>query len=329
MAQIWEKHIHDKLRELEKSLLQKYKEEHPQKEIDYAEYEKEFKKRFRNAMKELPSLIKKSTANLHFYRGRGDKPSLKIDQRVRLLLISQLAGKSNRMMAYMTELFSIITGINKSYKTIERLYSDKEVEIALFNFWILLLNKKNITESDCCGDATGFGLFISKHYSSYVQKLKDKAKESENTKKAFVYKFSLMDLKTKMYICSGTSLISERKAFDKAIQMLKETGIKINSIRLDRYYSNPCYVDLFPNTKVFIIPKKNSKLGHGIHWYETMKLFVEDTMKYLEEYFKRNNSESGWGCDKKMFGWQVRQKREDRIDTALFCRDLWHNLLRL
>ena len=60
-----------------------------------------------------------------------------------------------------------------------------------------------------------------------------------------------------------------------------------------------------------------------------MKLFVEDTMKYLEEYFKRNNSESNFGGDKKMFGWQVRQKREDRIDTALFCRDIWHNLLRL
>lgn len=329
MAQLWEKHVHDKLREFEKYLLDEYKKNHPKKEINYMEYEKEFKQRFRNAMRELPLLIEKATTNLKFYRGKGDKPSLKIDQRVRLLLISQLAGKSNRMMAYMTELFSVITGINKSYKTIERLYSDKEVEIALFNLWILLLGKKNINESDCCGDATGFGLFISKHYSSYVQKLKDKAKESENTKKAFVYKFSLMDLKTKMYICSGTSLISERKAFDKAMQMLEEIGIKIKSIRLDRYYSNPCYVNLFPNTKVFIIPKKNSKLGHGIQWYETMKLFVEDTMKYLEEYFKRNNSESGWASDKKMFGWQVRQKREDRIDTALFCRDIWHNLLRL
>ena len=243
MAELWEKHIHEKLRELEKYLLKKYKEEHPQKEMDYAEYEKEFKKRFRNAMREMPSLIEKATTNLKFYRGKGDKPSLKIDQRVRLLLISQLAGKSNRMMAYMTELFSVITGINKSYKTIERLYSDKEVELALFNLWILLLNKKNVKDVDSCGDATGFGLFISKHYSSYIQKLKDKAKDSENTKKAFVYKFSLMDLKTKMYICSGTSLISERKAFDKAIQMLKETGIKINSIRLDRYYSNPCYID--------------------------------------------------------------------------------------
>ena len=225
MAKLWEKHIHDKLKELEKYLLKKYKEEHPQREIDYAEYEKELKKRFRNAMRELPSLIEKATTNLKFYRGRGDKPSLKIDQRIRLLLISQLAGKSNRMMAYMTELFSAITGINKSYKTIERLYSDKEIEIALFNLWTLLLKRKNLNKSDCCGDATGFGLFISKHYSSYVQKLKDKAKESENTKKAFVYKFSLMDLSTRMYVCSGTSLISERKAFNKAMQMLKDIAI--------------------------------------------------------------------------------------------------------
>ena len=329
MAEIWEKHIHDKLRELEKYLLEEYKKNHPQKEIDYAEYEREFKQRFRSAMNELPLLIHKSTINLQFYRGKGDKPSLKIDQRLRLLLISQLAGKSNRMMAYMTQLFSIITGIDKSYKTIERLYSDKEVETALFNLWILMLKKKEVANADCCGDATGYGLFISKHYCSFVQKLKDKAKESQNTKRAFVYKFALMDLSTKMYICFGTSLISERKAFDKAIQMLKETGIKLNSIRLDRYYSNPCYVDLFPETKVYIIPKKNAKLGHGIHWYEIMKAFVQETIIFLEEYYKRNNSESGWSGDKKMFGWNVRQKREDRIDTALFCRAIWHNLLRL
>lgn len=329
MAELWEKHIHDKLKELELYLLEKYKKEHPQKEVDYAEYEKEFKRRFRKAMKEIDSLIAKSTLNLKFYRGKGDKPSLKIDQRLRLLLISQLAGKSNRMMAYMTRLFSVITGIDRSYKTIERLYSDKEIEIALFNLWILMLENKNINNIDCCGDATGYGLFISKHYCSIIQKLKDKAKESENTKKCFVYKFALMDLSTKMYVCFGTSLKSERKAFDKAMQMFRETGIKISSVRLDRYYSHPCDVNLFPNSKVYIIPKKNAKLGHGIHWYETMKSFVQDTINYLEEYYKRENSESGWSADKKMFGWNVRQKREDRIDTALFCRAIWHNLFRL
>lgn len=328
MAELWEKHIHDRLNDLENYLLEKYKKEHLKKEIDYTEYEKEFRQRFRNAMDELPLLIAKA-ASTQFYRGRGDKSSLNIQDRLRLLLISQLAGKSNRMMAYMTQLFAVITGINRSYKTIERLYSDKEVEIALFNLWILMLEKKNVNEVDSTGDATGYGLFISKHYASYAQKLKDKAKDSDNTKKAFAYEFALMDLKTKMYVCFGTSLISEKQAFEKAFQMLKETGIKIKSIRLDKYYSFPCYLDLFPNAKVYLIPRKDTKLGHGIHWYETMKSFVQDTMNYLEEYFKRENSESGWSADKKMFGWKIRQKREDRIDTALFCRAIWHNLLRL
>lgn len=329
MAQLREKHIHDKLRELESFLLEQYKKEHPQKEKDYAEYEKEFKRRFRRAMDNLNPLIEQATANLKFYRARGDKPTLKVDQRLRLLLLSQLAGKSNRMMAYTTRLFSLITGIDRSYKTIERLYSDPEVEVALFNLWVLILKRKKVREVDTTGDATGFGLFISKHYSSYAKKLKEKAKDSEFTKKAFVYKFSLMDLKTKMYVCSGTSLVSEAKAFHKAMDMLKELDIKIKSVRLDRYYSFPCYAKLFPGAKFYIIPRKDAKPGNGTEWLHALQSFVWDTMNHLEEYFKRENSESGFGADKKMFGWRVRQRREDRMDTALFCRDIWHNLFRL
>lgn len=232
-------------------------------------------------------------------------------------------------MAYMTRLFSLITGIDRSYKTIERLYSNSEVEDALFNLWVLILKKRKVREVDVTGDATGFGLFISKHYSSYAKKLKEKAKDSKFTKKAFVYKFSLMDLKTKMYVCSGTSLISEAKAFAKAMQMLEELNIKINSIRLDKYYSFPCYAKLFPNAKFYIIPRKDAKPGNGTEWLRAMQSFVWDTMNHLEEYFKRENSEGNFGGDKKMFGWNVKQKREDRIDTALFCRDIWHNLFRL
>ena len=329
MTLIREKHIHDRLNDLENYLLEKYKKEHPKKEIDYAAYEQGFRQRFRNAMRELPLLVATATSKLRLYRGKGDRPSLPLQDKLRLLLICSLAGKSNRMMAYMTQLFAALTGIDRSYKTIERLYSDKEVEIALYNLWVSMLDKRNVEKIDCCGDATGYGLFISKHYASYAQKLKDGAKDATNTKKAFVYKFALMDLKTKMYVCFGTSLISEKQAFDKAIQMLRETGVKICSIRLDRYYSFPCYVDLFPEAKVYIIPRSNTTVGHGMHWCETMKAFVEDTMNYLEEYYKRENSEVGWSVDKKMLGSSIRQKREDRINTALFCRAVWHNLFRL
>lgn len=329
MAQLREKHIHDKLKEIENYLLEQYKKQAQKEKRDWPKYEKEFRLRFKKAIKNMNLLIERATRTLRFYRGKGDKPTLRVDQKLRLLLLSQLAGKSNRMMANMTSLFSLITGIDRSYKTIERLYSDKEVEAALFNLWILVLKKKGVKEVDTCGDATGFGLFISKHYSSYVRKLKDKAKDSDNTKKAFAYKFSLMDLKTKMYICFGTSLISEAKAFHKAMEMLKELDIKIKSVRLDRYYSFPCYAKLFPNSKFYIIPRKDAKLGHGTEWLKAMQSFVWDTMNHLKEYFRRNNSEANFGGDKKMFGWKIRQKREDRIDSALFCRDIWHNLFRL
>lgn len=329
MAQLREKHIHDKLKDLENFLLEQYKKQAIQKKKNYAIYEKEFKQRFRKAMDNLNPLIEQSTKTLKFYRARGDKSSLKIEQKLRLLLLSQLAGKSNRMMAYTTRLFCLITGIDRSYKTIERLYSDPKVEAALFNLWMLILKKKKVKEVDTCGDATGFGLFISKHYSSYAKKLKEKTKDSKNTQKAFVYKFSLMDLKTRMYICFGTSLISEAKAFHKAMEMLKELNIKVKSVRLDRYYSFPCYAKLFPGAKFYMIPRKDSKPGHGTEWLNALRSFVWDTMNHLEEYFKRNNSESCFGADKKMFGWNIRQKRDDRIGTALFCRDIWHNLFRL
>ena len=41
---------------------------------------------------------------------------------------------------------------------------------------------------------------------------------------------------------------------------------------------------------------------------------------YLKENYKRNNSENGFEVDKKLFGSKIRQKREDRIDTAVFSK---------
>jgi len=326
------KQIRRKLWQLDKFILADYRKrsEEQREKPDTAKYEKEFKKRIKKAIKILKPITDEATKGLRVYRGKGIKSRLKPNEKLRLILIHQLFGKSNRIMSNMLLLFSLMTGVDVSYKTIERLYSDEEVEIALFNLLVILLKKKEISKIDVCGDATGYSLMISKHYSSEVQKLKDKVKEQdEKKKKAFVYKFALMDLSTRMYVCFGTSLISEAKAFAKAMQMLEELNIKINSIRLDRYYSFPCYVGLFKNAKIYIIPRKNSKLGHGDEWLATMKNFVLDTMNYLKEYFQRVNSENGFAQDKKLFGWRVSQKIEERIDTALFCRVIWHDLINL
>ena len=60
-----------------------------------------------------------------------------------------------------------------------------------------------------------------------------------------------------------------------------------------------------------------------------MKDFVENTMNYLEQYHQRSNSESGFAADKRMLGWNIAQRRDDRIDSALFCTGVWHNLFNM
>ncbi|MFP3130532.1 MAG: hypothetical protein RXR51_02985 [Nitrososphaeria archaeon] len=54
-------------------------------------------------------------------------------------------------------------------------------------------------------------------------------------------------------------------------------------------------------------------------WKDTIRGFVTDTYQYLKEYYKRENSET---ADKKLFGWVITQRREDRIDRALLCKGL-------
>jgi len=326
MVKVTAKNVRKRLKGLKK-IIEKYKKDHPKKDRNYVEYERVFKRRLKKAIRNLDKLISESIRGINVFYRHKDRHSLSLKKRMRLILVKELTEKGNRKTANTLELFSMLGGTDISYKTVERLYSDNLLELALFNLLILSLKKRGIKKIDACGDATGYSLTISKHYSSYVQKLKEKSKEQTSMKKLFIYNFALMDLETKMYVCFGSSLRSEKEAFDKAMQMLQIIDLKINSIRLDRYYSCPVYVNQFKESKVYIIPKKKINLEHGAKWTETMGNFLFDTTKYLEEYFKRNNSESGWASDKKMFGWKVSQKRYDRMDMALFVRMVWHNLI--
>ena len=326
MVKITAKSVRKRVKDLKK-IIKKYKKDHPRKNRNYAEYEREFKRRLKKAIRKLDELISESVRGINVFYRHKDRHSLSLRKRMRLILVKELTEKGNRKTANTLELFSMLGGTDISYKTVERLYSDNLLELALFNLLILSLKKRRVKEIDACGDATGYSLTITKHYSSYVKKLKEKAKEQLFEKKAFIYNFALMDLKSKMYTCFGSSLKSEKEAFDKAMQMLRNIDVKIKSIRLDRYYSCPVYVHQFGESRVYIIPKKKINLQHGAKWTETMGEFLCDTMKYLEEYFKRNNSESGWASDKKMFGWKISQKRYDRMDRALFVRMVWHNLI--
>lgn len=321
--------IIDRLKEIEDFLLDEYKENKEKKKRDWRTYEQQLMNRIKGAIKNLEPLINESI-NFKIHRGQGRVPELELKQKVMILLLKELFGKSNRMMASMLSVFSLLSGIDVSYKTVERLYSDPEVEIAIHNLHILILKKKGVKNVNACGDGTGYSLTIRKHYASETKRRKEKAKESNTKgKKAFVYSFRLLDLESKMYVAYGMSLKSEKEAFDRAMEMLKGIDIEIDSVRLDKYYSFPSYVDKFGEAKVYVIPRKNATLKGSWKWKDTMEEFVNHTLSYLGQYYLRNNSESGFSADKRWFGWTVGQKRDDRIETALSCTGIWHNLLNL
>lgn len=319
--------IRDRLKDIREFMLKEYKESREKKKRDWRTYEQQLMMRIKEAIRNLEPLVNEAT-NFETRRGKGNRSKLKLRQKVILLLLKELFGKSNRMMASMLTIFSLLSRIDVSYKTVERLYSEPEIEMALHNLHILILNRKGVKEIDASGDGTGYTLMIRKHYASETQRRRDKAKEYVGTK-AFVYSFKLIDLKSKMYIAYGTSLKSEKEAFDKAVKMLESIDANMKSVRLDRYYSFPSYVDKFGDAKVYVIPRKNATLRGSWKWKNTMAEFVQKTLPYLEQYYLRNNSESGFSADKRLFGWKVGQKREDRIDTALTCTNVWHNLLNL
>jgi len=330
---ITNKQLSNKLREFEKIIQKKYarkSKRERKKKRNWKTYEEEYMSHLKNAMLELEPLLKEAS-NIKRINKIGKRFQLTAKQKVTILLIKHLMRKNNRPMAGMLCLFSLLSGVNIGYKTIERLYSDYEVEMALHNLHILLLNKKNVKKINSTGDATGYGLTIRKHYATEMQKLKERGKKNDGRKKKkhFVFSFMLMDLKTKMYVCYGTSFKSEKKAFDKAMRMLEKLDIEIESVRLDKYYSCRVYVDKFSNSKVYILPKSNATIRGSKNWKRLVREFIENTENFLKEYYQRENSESGIARDKKMFGWKVGQKREDRVDKAIFATTIWHNLLLL
>ena len=316
-------------------LVKKYKEDHPTTERDWRTYEQRVAERLKIAFAELKPLVHEAASSIRFSSGetRGAKHLLTVEQRVLALLIKHIIGKSNRNMSAMFVIFSLLSDIDVSYKTVERFYSDEEVIAVLHNLHILILKKKGVEKIDGAGDGTGYSLNIKVHYASEAQKLKDKIKsadEKERKKQLFIFSFSVLDLKSRMYAGTGMSFKSEKEAYHGAIKMVEALGIEITSLRLDRYFSGQStvqfLVEKFGKLALYLIPKANATVEGPWEWKRMLARFVADTLKYLEEYYQRNQSESCFAEDKKRTGWKLGQKRADRIETANFLTSLWHNL---
>jgi len=331
--------LRKRLKFVEEYLMVEYKLTHPEKERDWRTYEQQLTYKIKTAIRNIEPLVDEAVSVINTQREKGRAPELTLKQKVILILLKEIFDKSNRNMASMIDLFSLLSGIDISYKTVERLYSDPEVEMALHNLHVLILRKKGVNNVDASGDGTGYSLTIKKHYASEAQKQKDKVKEADKIKESdksknpdckqrrqFVYSFKILDLATWLYVAYGISFRSEKEAFDKAHAMLKKIELVLLSVRLDKYYSSPSYVDKLGDTKVYILPKKNASVKGSLKWKKTMEDYVNNTIPYLEQYYKRENSESGFSQDKKWFGWKVEQRREDRIETAINCSNVLHNL---
>jgi transposase len=175
------------------------------------------------------------------------------------------------MFANMLDIFSMISGVDESYKTIERLDSDNEVITTVHYLHILILKEKDVKNSDAIDEGTRYSMTVKKSYESSAQKLKDLAKENPDHEKdgkeskshkrrLFAYSFAIMDLETRLNIAFGSSIKWEREAYVRTMDLLLSIGIDLDSIRMNRSYSSPSFIYKLGDTRVFAIPKKNVTL---------------------------------------------------------------------
>src|SRR5208283_2813276 len=276
------------------------KEFSTKKPTDWKAYEKQWSQRLRTALKEIKSVINQAEKRItikpkHF----GRPPKAEAKQKVLILLAKDLVQFSGRKMADLLPLFSLFDDVDISYKTIERSYSNPLVRMIIHNMFVILVERKGITQADLTGDGTGYSLTITKHYRSMREKAGEAAKSNEakpeakqqtkqDSKRLFTYAFALMDLDSHMYVGYGASLRSEKAAFKAALEIMRECGVKAKSDRLDQYYAGQSTATAFDkNTAVYVIPKSNATIRGSYAWKDIIRDLMYYPFLFLSEYFRR------------------------------------------
>lgn len=223
-------------------------------------------------------------------------------------------------MEALLALLGPVFDVEVSYKTIERLYSDETVGLVLYNLFVMLLAEEDVS-GRLAGDSTGYSLHAGKHYRDSPEKETD-----EDDEKQYRHVFHLADLETGMYVAYGSSDVSEKAAFRKAIKFVEEQELPFESVRLDKYYSSRKNLrELGTDVEAFVLPKENLS-SFGSEWNKVLNRAADDPADYMEEYFQRELSESYYAADKERFGRKIRQRREDRREMATFGVTVLHNL---
>ncbi|WP_009992219.1 hypothetical protein [Saccharolobus solfataricus] len=71
--------------------------------------------------------------------------------------------------------------------------------------------------------------------------------------KEFAYSFFIFDLGSNLIVAYGYSLKSEREAYEMVLEVLRDLGVKVDSLRADKYYSKSI-LDDFPDSEIYLIP---------------------------------------------------------------------------
>lgn len=126
---------------------------------DFTEYEKQ-RKDIEKRINEIPSLIKKAAAMITVAPSAGRPKKLDLVERTHLFLLTRVLNKSNRdTKTLLGSLLQPFINVEISYKYIERLYSDEEVEMVFHNVFMLMLQKEGVS-GKFTGDGTGYSVLV-------------------------------------------------------------------------------------------------------------------------------------------------------------------------
>jgi len=316
------KHLQKTLDELD-FLKKLYKKEFA---VEKPKYSKEYDKRLRDLKRALFERINKDVDKAASFIEVKQIVGRQLKDRVlltKLHLVQQVLDLTNRDMESFSMLFALTGNETFSYKTIERAYEDQLVGMILHNLYVLSCGEpRNI---DASSDGTGYSLTVTKHYRTDKDENKEHWEEVE--RKEYIITSTIVDLKTKIYVSFATGFQSEMKLFEQAKCWLEKRGFTLDSITLDKYYSNQKTIAGFKTeTKTYFIPKKNATIRGGTKWKNSIKEFTADTIGFLKKYYKRETSEYGHSADKRRFG-VIRQRKKCRIITTMETRMLLHNYI--
>ncbi len=123
-------------------IVETYHNSYAKKKVNWVEYEREYKDRIRYVSTELNNIVDEASSFIIINKSnRGRRPKLTQQKKAVSLLIKSTVKQSNRKMSGPVSLFGALNGVDISYKTVERLYSDGIVRAIIHNVFILTIKK--------------------------------------------------------------------------------------------------------------------------------------------------------------------------------------------